>query len=88
VTDDRWALRFANRAERDLRRLDRQTQQRVLAALTSLLQDPYGGTLRKPTGRQEWRLRIGDRRAIVELRPKDRVIYVKHVLPRGRAYDR
>ena len=88
MTADRWAVRFAARGARDVRRLDRQVQERVLRALDALSADPYAGRLRKLAGRDEWRLRVGDWRVIVELRDEERLVYVKHVLPRGRAYDR
>lgn len=63
-------------------------RRRILKALDALCAEPYSGVLRKLAGRSEWRLRVGDWRAIVEIRDSARVIYVKHVLPRGRAYDR
>ena len=42
--------------------------------------------LRKLTGAPEWRLRIGDWRALVLLDTQARTIQVTRVLPRGRAY--
>ncbi len=86
MTDARWRLRFATRAERDLRRLDRPIRTRVYAALEQLRDDPHAGALRKLSGRPESRLRVGDWRVLVQLDPTEQIIYVKHVLPRGRAY--
>jgi mRNA interferase RelE/StbE len=86
VTDGGWTLRFAARAERDMRRLDRPVRVRVYAALEQLREDPRAGALRKLSGRPESRLRVGDWRVLVELDAAERIIYVKHVLPRGRAY--
>jgi mRNA interferase RelE/StbE len=86
VTDGRWTLRFAARAERDLRRLDRPVRERVYAALERLCDDPHAGALRRLAGRPESRLRVGDWRVLVQLDSPEQVIYVKHVLPRGRAY--
>ncbi len=86
MTDGGWTLRFAARAERDMRRLDRPVRARVYDALERLREDPHAGALRKLAGRPESRLRVGDWRVLVELDPAERIIYVKHVLPRGRAY--
>ena len=36
----------------------------------------------------EWRLRVGDWRAIIRLNQEDRIIVVTAVKPRGSAYDR
>jgi len=88
VTDSPWRLRFTARAERDLRRLDSPVRARVYAALERLGEDPHAGALRKLSGRSESRLRVGDWRVLVSLDAAEQVIYVKHVLPRGRAYDR
>jgi len=44
--------------------------------------------VRKLTGLEEWRLRVGDWRVRFIRDDAARVIYVTRVLPRGRAYDR
>jgi len=86
VTDGRWTVRFAARAERDMRRLDRRVRARVYEALERLREDPQAGALLKLSGRPESRLRVGDWRVLVELDAAEQIIYIKHVLPRGRAY--
>jgi mRNA interferase RelE/StbE len=89
MSDPKWSLAFTRSAERDIRRLDPPVRRRVGEALTALTLDPlHPGLLRKLTGQPEYRLRIGDWRAIVALDPTSRVITVMRVLPRGRAYDR
>jgi addiction module RelE/StbE family toxin len=53
-------LIISRRFEKDLRRLDRQTQQRILRALESLEEDAYRGekVVAQETG--NWKLRVGD----------------------------
>lgn len=47
-----WTLRFAGRAERDLRQLDRPVRQRIYEALERLRQDPQtAGSLRRLSAR-------------------------------------
>ncbi|MBI4492933.1 MAG: type II toxin-antitoxin system RelE/ParE family toxin [Chloroflexi bacterium] len=57
---ERYRLIIANRFAKDLRRLDQQVQQRILAALQNLEHDPYLGekVVARETG--AWRLRVGD----------------------------
>ena len=73
-------------AKEKLRERDRNTL-RGEGALRALADDPQrAGALRKLTGAPEWRLRIGDWRALTLLDSQTRVITVTRVLPRGRAY--
>jgi mRNA-degrading endonuclease RelE of RelBE toxin-antitoxin system len=84
-----WRLSIANRAKRDLSNLDPSVRNRVLDALERLLDDDPVGDLRTLTGRpDEARLRVGDWRVLLKRDSAERVIYVRRVLPRGRAYDR
>ncbi len=56
----RYRLVITRRFEKDLRRLDHQTQQRIVRALESLETDAYRGekVVAQETG--SWRLRVGD----------------------------
>jgi mRNA-degrading endonuclease RelE of RelBE toxin-antitoxin system len=60
----------------------------MFAALERLAGDPQSAGLRKPAGRPQSRLRVGDGRVIVELDLEQRTLVVVRVLPRGAAYDR
>ncbi|HEV2997679.1 MAG TPA: type II toxin-antitoxin system RelE/ParE family toxin [Solirubrobacteraceae bacterium] len=83
-----WTVSYARRAEKDIARLDAQVRRRVFAALERLaLNDPTIDE-RKLKGLEEWRIRVGDWRVRFTRDDHARVIYVTHVLPRGRAYDR
>ncbi len=63
---------------------DRQALMRVLLNLT---EDPGAVDLRKLAGREnEWRLRVGKWRAVLELDTRSGEIHVLRVLPRSRAY--
>ena len=84
-----WRLLVSNRARRDLRNLDTQVRERIVDALADLLSDEPKGDLRPLVGRgNEARLRVGDWRVILERDLSQRILYVRRVLPRGRAYDR
>jgi mRNA interferase RelE/StbE len=89
VSEVRWRVLLARRAEKDLDRLDPPVRERAVRALKDLADDPATGRgLKKLRGRPERRLRVGDWRVILDLDAANRLIRVKRVLPRGRAYDR
>jgi mRNA interferase RelE/StbE len=81
-----FAMRCA--AKRTSRVLDPLIRRRVLEALGNLAKNPNDRSLRKLKGRPESRMRVGDWRVLLELDSAVRTIFVKRVLPRGRAYDR
>jgi mRNA interferase RelE/StbE len=87
VNPNPWRVELTRSAARDLRRLDPPVRERVADALRTLASDPdRPGALRKLTNAPEWRLRIGDWRALILLNPEEHTIIVTRVLPRGRAY--
>jgi mRNA interferase RelE/StbE len=73
---------------RDMRRLDRSTRERIFNALDRLAAGDRSLDVRRLSGREEHRLRVGDWRILFERDPKTRSIAIVRVLPRGRAYDR
>ena len=89
MTDpDAWRVELARPAQRDLRRLDPQIRRRVLAAIKGLTAEPAQGDIKHLTGitPPEWRLRVGDHRVRFTRDPDRRLVVIKRVLPRGRAY--
>jgi mRNA interferase RelE/StbE len=74
-------------AERDLRRLDAVTRQRLIRALDLLVAEPPRGDVRKLQGREdEWRLRVGDWRIRFTRDETTGDVLVLSLEPRGRAY--
>lgn len=88
MTETPWRVEVEPRAKKDLTRSDVPMRRRIVKAVRKLAEDPYGGALRKLTGRSGYRLRVGEWRVLLALDPETRTIVVKRVLPRGRAYDR
>jgi mRNA interferase RelE/StbE len=87
VSDER-ALRFTRTAEKELRRLDPPIRARVLGALDRLSADDRSLDVRRLTGSKHFRLRVGDWRVIFDYDHATQTVLVRHVLPRGRAYER
>ena len=88
MTGEPWSVEIERRADRDIRRLDRQVRERVLKAIAQLAADPAKAPIRRLEGRPESRLRVGDWRAIFQPDNERHTIVIKRVLPRGRAYNR
>jgi len=89
VSDPHWRVEFTPSARKDLRRLDRPVQQRIVHALDRLAAgERLSGDIRRLAGSTEYRLRVGDWRVRFELDGDRLLITVVRVLPRGRAYDR
>ena len=86
--DDGWQVEFTTAARRDLRRLDPPVRARVLSAVKGLLADPAEGDIKRLAGVDpaEWRLRVGDWRVRFARNHDQRLVVIKRVLPRGRAY--
>jgi mRNA interferase RelE/StbE len=85
---DRRSLRFTRSAEKELRRLDPPIRSRVLSALDRLAADDRSLDVRRLTGSEHFRLRVGDWRVIFDYDRNTQTVLVRHVLPRGRAYER
>jgi mRNA interferase RelE/StbE len=88
VSEPSWALNFSARAKRDLRRLDPPIRARVVATLERLAVGDSTVDQRRLKGIDEWRIRVGDWRVRFTRDDDARTIYVTHILPHGRVYDR
>jgi mRNA interferase RelE/StbE len=82
------ALRFTRSAEKDLRRLDPPIRKRVLGGLDRLLAEDRSLDVRRLTGSEQFRLRVGDWRVIFDYDGETETVLVRRILPRGRAYER
>jgi mRNA interferase RelE/StbE len=79
-------IRWAPAAEKDLRRLDPPTRERVRQALHRLAATGQGDVRRLHGLEDEYRLRVGDWRVRFRFEAGSGALDVLRVLPRGRAY--
>lgn len=78
-----WRIVFTNAAVKGLKRLSREDQQRVRAGIDRLM----NGDVKKLKGRtNEFRLRVGDVRAVFSPKFETNEIIVLEVFPRGDQY--
>lgn len=84
-----WTIKFTEKADKEMRKLDKQVSARILAALgeVSRLDDPRlrGKAL---TGNFSglWRYRVGDWRVVCDLIDGELVVLVVEVAHRRNAY--
>jgi len=62
-----YALFIEKRAERALSRIARQDQERIADAIRRLADEPRPPGVKKLSGREAWRLRVGDYRILYEI---------------------
>ena len=85
-----WSIRFDPRAERELARLDRQTQVRILRFLRERVLSlaaprDLGEALTGPL-RAFWKYRVGHYRLIADIQDDELVILVVRIGHRGAIY--
>jgi mRNA interferase RelE/StbE len=82
-----WTVVWTRPALHDLRRLDRQVEERVRTAVRRLAETDQGDVSRLlGEDPPQWRLRVGDWRVRFRFEPATNTMFVQRVLPRGRAY--
>lgn len=81
-----YALLLLSRVQEELSQLNSAAYVRVRDAMRLLADDPRPTGALKLTGRDGWRLRIGDFRVIYEIDDKQRNITVLHIGHRPDVY--
>ena len=75
-------------ADRTLRKLPRNVANLIRAKIDEIAADPYGqhNNVTKLTGRDGYRVRVGDWRVLYELQDQQLVMLVVKIGPRGSVY--
>jgi mRNA interferase RelE/StbE len=86
----KYEIRLSRRAERDLDRLDKPTQKRVLRKLEQLAESPYDPRLSAPlSGVGDLRKsRVGAWRIIYQVVEETKIVFVVMIERRGQVYKR
>lgn len=79
-----WVSELSRSAERQLARLPRREQERIVRAIDDLEADPLAGDMRPLRGRHQgrYRKRVGRYRVIFRLRHDERIVEISAILPR------
>ena len=62
-----YSVEILRSAQKQLRKIDRQDQSRIIDAITSLAENPHPAGSKKLSGRSAWRIRIGSYRVIYDI---------------------
>jgi mRNA interferase RelE/StbE len=81
-----YEILFTRSAEKDLKKLDKETQKRIISALERIRITPER-YVRKIVGETCFRLRVGDYRVIMDIEQGRLVILVLKVGHRKNVYD-
>jgi len=81
-----YTILVLRRAQRELEELPRGTYERVRDAIFALAENPRPHGCKKLAGRDGWRIRVGDYRAIYEVDDKQQSVTVFHVGHRRDVY--
>jgi len=86
----KFRIDLSNRAGRDLDRLGRDTQERMIKRLEQLSEDPFDGRLSAPLTNQGnlRKSRVGGWRIIFSVDASARALNVVTIVPRGQVYHR
>lgn len=82
-----YTIEYKKSARKELERLDRETQSRVLDAVDELASAPRPSGVRKIVGgKNVWRIRVGHYRVIYKIYDERLVVMVVRVAHRKEAY--
>jgi mRNA interferase RelE/StbE len=81
-----YAIEILRPAQKQLARLDRRDQDRVLVAIRGLAAEPRPHGCKKLSGREAWRIRVGSIRVIYEIHDNHLRILVVVIGHRGEVY--
>lgn len=81
-----YALFILRRAQKELAKLPAETYERTKSAIWNLSQEPKPTGCQKLSGREGWRIRVGDYRVIYEIDDVQRTVTVLHVGHRRDVY--
>ena len=81
-----YAIFIERRAQRSLSRIAAQDRDRISGAIRHLAEEPRPNGVKKLSGRDAWRIRVGDYRVIYEIREERLAIMVVDIGHRREIY--
>jgi mRNA interferase RelE/StbE len=82
-----YVVFVTRRSQKQLASLPFDARNRISTGIRSLAQNPRPVGCRKLTGRQEWRIRVGDYRVLYDIDDEQQAVTVFHVGHRRDIYD-
>lgn len=83
----RYRIEIRQTARKQLRRLPADVVSRIVLRIYALEKNPRPSGSRRLTGREEWRIRVGDWRVLYEIDDAQQLVTIGAVKSRQRAYE-
>lgn len=81
-----YSIQILRRAQKELSQLPKQKYERIKDAVQSLSDEPRPQGCKKLTGREGWRIRVGDYRVIYEIDDRQQTLTILHIGHRRDVY--
>ena len=81
-----YSIKFNPKAEKQLAKLDKQVQNRILTALDRIKIRPFSYDIKRLQGTQYYRLRVGEYRIILDIKQNQLIIIIAEVGHRKNIY--
>ena len=81
-----YTISISRRTQKELRRLRSEIYGRIRDAIRALAQNPRPSNCRKLTGREGWRIRVGDYRVVYRIDDQQKAITILHIGHRHSVY--
>ncbi|NQU05235.1 MAG: type II toxin-antitoxin system RelE/ParE family toxin [Calditrichaeota bacterium] len=82
-----FIVRLINAAQRDYDKQQKSVQNRIIAKLTRLQENPYPPYSMKLSGRRDsYRIRVGDYRVLFSIDEETRIIWITRIAHRREVY--
>ena len=82
----KYEIRIVHAAEKEMDKLPRAIHMRISSRILSLEDNPRPGSAKKLSGREEYRLRVGDYRVLYTIDDRNKVVTIFAVGHRREAY--
>jgi mRNA interferase RelE/StbE len=84
-----YRIRFAPRAERDLKSLQKQTYSQIIRKIDALAENPLPDGVKKLTGNEKlFRIRVGDHRIVYTIEKGELIVLIITIRHRREVYRR
>jgi mRNA interferase RelE/StbE len=81
-----YSIGILRRAQKELAQVPKQEYERVKEAIKNLSQEPRPAGCKKLSGREGWRIRVGDYRVIYEIDDPQQSLTILHIGHRRDVY--
>ncbi len=84
----KWVIQLTKTASKTLSKFEQHDQKHMIESLRQMKNDPLSMDIKKiESSKNEWRLRVGNKRIRFTIDFKQRTITVLQILPRDKAYS-